>query len=151
VRESDDEATWPNLNHKHMPNNSVGIKAILTFPKDVYVIMIPPVPDRITTIVPAAVTLKNTTRSDFVLFAPTPCDVHFWELCDEAGNIIQTEPAGDCIEIPVTKKLPAGQSIRGDNVVELNGKLLLKTKSFVLKYKFWGHPCQASFNVIVLG
>jgi hypothetical protein len=134
-----------------MPSKPTGIKAKLIFPQNVYVIVIPPMPNRIVITVSAAALLTNTTRSDLTVFSPTPCDVHFWELFDQSGDLIQTEPSGNCIQIPVSKKIPAGQSIRGDNDVKLDGKLLLKGKSFILKYKFWGYPCQAQFNVIVLG
>jgi len=109
--------------------------------------MMPPIPDRLETVVQVTAILENTTRSDFELMAPTPCDIHFWELYDGDGKrLIQTEPAEDCTQNVVFQRLPAGKSVRGDNIVRLNGRLLVSGQAYLLRYKFWGYKTEASFT-----
>ena len=128
-------------------NPKNGIKATLVCQKTVFVNKMPPIPDRLPAFAHVTATLTNTTRSDFNLQAPTPCDVNFWELYDSSNNLVQSEPHGMCPQHVVTASLPAGQTIRTDNVITLNGKLLESGETYTIKYKFWGYSSEASFTV----
>ena len=131
-------------------NPKNGVAASLACPATVTVNKMPPIPDRLPAYVHVTAILKNTTRSDFTLQAPTPCDVSFWEVFDSNDDLIQSEPHGICPQHVVDTKLPAGQSIRSDNVLTLNGKLLEDGEKYTIKYKFWGYPSEASFSVEVV-
>jgi hypothetical protein len=128
-----------------LTNPQKGILAKLFCQPNVTVNKLSPVPDRLPAYLHVTATLQNTTRSDFALQAPTPCDVNFWELYDDSGRLIQTELCSPCPQYVVNAALPAGESLRTDNSITLNGKLLLDGEKYTVRYKFWGYYSEASF------
>jgi hypothetical protein len=126
-------------------NPKNGVKAKIICPAKVFVNKMPPVPNHLSAFAHVTLILQNTTRSDFVLSAPTPCAVHFWELFDSAGDLVQTQPRKMCAQHVVTAPLPAGKSIREDVNVELNGKLLIDGETYTIQYKFWGYQSSGTF------
>src|SRR5215468_9206190 len=102
----------------------MAIDAKLWVPSDVWVNLMPPVPNKVLVPVPVAAFLTNQGTDEETLFAPTPCDVHYWEVRDAQGHVVQTEGPETCMNIVVTRPLGQGQTIRGDNTLRLNGKLL---------------------------
>ena len=131
-------------------NPKNGVKAQLVCPSKVNVNKMPPIPDHLSAFVHLTLILKNTTRSDFNLSAPTPCAVNFWELHDSSGKLVQTQPKEMCAQHVVTAQLPAGKSIRSDVNLELNGKLLADGQEYTIEYKFWGYACSGTFVVQVV-
>jgi hypothetical protein len=79
------------------------------------------------------------------LFAATPCDVHAWEVRDVDSRVVQAEEPEQCIQIIVTRPLESGQTIRGDNTLPLNGRLLKDGQRYTVHYGFWGYAAAASF------
>jgi hypothetical protein len=104
----------------------------------------PPVPTRVLVPVLVSAFLSNTGQSDESLFAPTPCDVHSWELL-EGPTVIQAEEPEICVDVVATRTLAAGVTIRGDNSLPLNGRLLKNGRRYTVRYKFWGHEATDAF------
>ena len=123
----------------------MAIDAKLWVPPDVWVNLMPPVPNKVLVSVPVTVLLTNQGEAEGTLFAPTPCDVHYWEVRDAQGHIVQAEGPETCIQITVTRPLEQGQMIRGDNTLPLNGTLLKDSQRYTVHYKFWGFAAKASF------
>ena len=127
-------------------NPKKGISARLACQSTVTVNKLSPAPDRLPAFVHATATLRNTTHSNFNLQAPTPCDVNFWELYDDSGRLIQTELHAVCPQHAVNALLPAGESLRTDNSIALNGRLLLNREKYTIRYKFGGYYSEATFT-----
>ena len=123
----------------------MAIDAKLWVPSDVWVNLMPPVPNKVLVPVPVAAFLTNQGTDEETLFAPTPCDVHYWEVRDAQGRIVQAEGPETCIDIVVTRPLGQGQTIRGDNTLPLNGTLLKDGQRYTVHYGFWGFAAAASF------
>ena len=118
----------------------------LDFPKILTVNKMPPLPDKLSTNGAAIIIVKNNSGKDEPLYAATPCDVHHWDLLDSDGNLIESEKDGMCSFVTQHGILKAGNSIRSDYVVGLNGKLL-KEISYKLRFKFWEFEAEAIFEV----
>jgi hypothetical protein len=121
------------------------IDATLWVPSDVYVNLMPPVPPKLLVPVPVAAFLTHQGGAEETLFAPRPCDVYAWEVRDAEGRVVQAEEPEQCIQISVTRPLEAGHTIRGDNTVPLNGRLLKDGQSYTVHDAFWGSAAAASF------
>lgn len=121
------------------------VSARLWVPNDVWVNLTPPVPNRVLVPVPVAVFLTNQGDSEETLFSPTPCDVHYWEIRDADGKVVQAEEPEICVQVVVTRPLNVGETIRGDNSLPLNGKLLKDGHRYTVHYKFWGFDAQGMF------
>jgi hypothetical protein len=48
--------------------------------------------------------------------------------------------------LPDKSHLEQGQTIRGDNTLPLNGRLLKDGQRYTVQYKFWGFAAAASFT-----
>jgi hypothetical protein len=110
----------------------------------------PPVPNKLMVSFQVSAFLTNLSGITETLFAPTPCDVHYWELRDSSGTLIQREPPEICTDMVVKFPLGAGETIRGDNIVSLDGKLLKDEERYTLKYQFWRQACEATFTAHLL-
>jgi len=84
------------------------------------------------------------------LFAPTPCDIHHWKLFDSSGALAQSEPPEACVDVIAQRPLAAGETLRGDSTVVLDGKLLKDGERYTLKYQFWGNACEDGFTAHLL-
>ena len=71
----------------------MAIDAKLWVPSDVWVNLMPPVPNKVLVPVPVAAFLTNQGTDKETLFAPTPCDVHYWEIRDAQGRVVQARGA----------------------------------------------------------
>jgi hypothetical protein len=72
-------------------------------------------------------------------------------LIDQRGQLIDSE--GDdqlCIQMVVTRELRPGETIRDDDVVALNGKLLKNNETYKLRYKYFGFEAETKFTVRVV-
>ena len=127
-------------------NSKKGVSAKLACQSTVTMNKLSPAPDRLSAFVHATATSQNTRRSNFNLQAPTPCDVNFWELYDDSGRLIQTELYALCSQHVVNALLPAGESLRTDNSIALNGRLLLNREKYTIRYKFLSYYSEATFT-----
>ena len=123
----------------------MAIDAKLWVPSDVWVNLMPPVPNKVLVPVPVAAFLTNQGVPEGTLFAPTPCDVHYWEVRDAQGRVVQAEGPETCMQVTVTRPLEQGQTIRGDKTLSLNGILLEDGQRYTVHYKFWGFAAKDSF------
>ena len=79
----------------------MAINAKLWVPPDVWVNLMPPVPNTVLVPVPVAAFLTNQGTDKETLFAPRPCDVHYWEVRDAQGRVVQAEGPETCLQIGV--------------------------------------------------
>lgn len=128
----------------------IGLDARLWCPQDVYVNLRPPVPNKVPVVVQIVAFLTNTGGVAETLFATTPCDIHYWELFDSAGQLVQSEPPEECVDVVAQRELAAGETLRGDSTVVLDGKLLRDGERYRLKYQFWGGACEDGFTAHLL-
>lgn len=128
----------------------VGLDARLWCPQHVYVNLRPPVGNKVPVVFQVVAFLTNTGGAAESLFAATPCDIHYWELFDSSGALVQSEPPELCVDVVAQHTLAAGQTLRGDSTVTLNGKLLKDGERYTLKYKFWGNACEDGFTAHLL-
>lgn len=128
----------------------MSISAKLWVPGDVWVNWMPPVPERILVSLPVAAFLTNQGALTEMLFAPTPCDIHYWQLIDADGRIVQAEEPEICVGTIVNRPLNPAETIRGDNVLPLNGTLLRDGQRYTVRYKFWGCESEDGFTAHVV-
>jgi hypothetical protein len=117
----------------------------LWVPSDLWINLMPPVPNRVLASLPVVVFMTNTGPSPVTLMASTPCDVHYWEVRDEAGRVIQAEEPEICTQVIVTRVVGSQETLRGDNTLPLNGKLFNDGERYTVHYKFWGQPAEDAF------
>lgn len=121
------------------------IDAKLWVPNEVWVNRMPPVPRRVIVSVPVAAFLTNRGADDETLTVPTPCDVHNWEIRDTDGRVIEAEPLEYCAQVIESTLIPAGRTIRGDNVLRLDGQRLVDGERYTVVYEFWGQKAEDVF------
>lgn len=87
--------------------------------------------------------VAHYVNKEETISVPTPCDVHYWEVVDSKGNLVQVElvqvePPEICIQVVETRSLKAKETILGDNTLLLDGKLLKDGQRYTVRYRFWG-------------
>lgn len=122
------------------------IDARLWVPNEVWVNLMLPVPNKVLVSVPIVAFLTNESDEVATVAASTPCDVHYWEVRADGGNIVQAEPPeAICAYQYVLRELKPGETLRGDNTLLLNGKLLADGAEYSVHYKFFGHAAIGRF------
>ncbi|MDP4026613.1 hypothetical protein Q8W71_28805 [Methylobacterium sp. NEAU 140] len=136
----------PKISASILPNFDMQVD----FPKIVTVNKMIPLPTKLSAKATAVIILKNNSGKDEQLYAANPCEIHHWDLMDSKGALIESEKDGMCSSITQNRTLKAGETIRSDYVVSLNGKLLKENEPYKLLIKFWGFEAEASFEVTFL-
>lgn len=124
----------------------MSVDAKMWCPNEVWINVQPPVPRELLVSVPVTAFLTNQGDGEVSLYSPTPCEVHYWEVVDENGNLIQAKQPEPCIDMVAIYKLTAGDTLRGDNNLPLNGKLFEEDKQYTIRYKFWGFDIEDRFT-----
>jgi len=76
---------------------------------------------------------------------PRPATSTTWEVRDAQGRVVQAEGPETCLQIVVTRPIGQGQTIRGDNTLPLNGKLLKDGQRYTVALRLLGFAAAASF------
>jgi len=125
----------------------MAVDAKLWVPSDVYVNLMPPIPDPVLVSVAAIAFLTNQSEAEATVCVGRPCDVHRWKITDAQGNLIQEQEPQNCPHLVVTEALAPHETIRGDGVLPLNGTRLEDGQRYTVHYWFWGLEATDRFVV----
>lgn len=125
-----------------------GDKQLLKFdveaPKSVSINLQPPIKDHGATPLAVTLTLSNPMRSDITATAPNACLAQTYVIVDADGNAVQDKSVCPENYQPVSKLVPAGQSLSESIDLTLVGDEF-KDGTYTLKYRYYGYEGEADF------
>jgi hypothetical protein len=98
-------------------------------------------------VIQVKVSLRNNTRNQVTLTAPTACKVFRWQIFDRAGDMVQSViPKDTCPQSPVTAYLPAGEASEEFYAIVLEAQRYRAGDDYLVHYWYWGYEGEFQFK-----
>ena len=128
-------------------------KGSLGFLENAVIVTAEPNRDRVTlksgepAVIQVKVNLRNSTRQQVTLTAPTACKVFRWQIYDRSGDMIQTVvPKDTCPQSRVTAYLPSGEASEEFYAIVLEAQRYRAGDDYLVHYWYWGYEGEFQFK-----
>lgn len=126
------------------------LKLKLVIPDHITINLMPPVPRRLTVGLPITAFLSNESSKPVDVSAPTPCDVTYWTVKDSGGKTVESSRPEICNFVMQNRTIEPNETLRHDDVAELNAHVLVPGEEYTVEYHYWGVVEKAKFNVRIV-
>jgi len=97
-------------------------------------------------VIQVKVLLRNNTREDVTLNAPSACKLFRWQIFSRAGDMVQSKVTEDsCPDKAVSAILPPGQTLEEFYSITLVPERYHAGEDYLVHYWYWGHEGQFQF------
>jgi hypothetical protein len=98
-------------------------------------------------VIQVKVSLRNNTRADVRLKAPSACKMFRWQIFDRSGDMLQSKVSEDtCPNTEVTAILPPGQKLEEFYSIALVPTRYRAGHDYLVHYWYWGYEGQFQFK-----
>ncbi len=93
------------------------------------------------------VTLRNNTRKDVTLTAPTACKIFRWQVFSRSGELMQSKINEEsCPASGVAVGLPSGQQIQEFYSIQLTRTRYRQGEDYLVRAWYWGYETEFQFK-----
>ena len=98
-------------------------------------------------VIQVKVSLRNNTREDVTLKAPSACKMFRWQIFDRSGDMLQSKVSEDtCPNTEVVAILPPGERLEEFYAIALVPARFRAGDDYLVHYWYWGYEGQFQFK-----
>ncbi len=99
------------------------------------------------TVIQVKVLLRNNTREEVTLTAPSACKLFRWQVFSRSGDMVQSKVTENtCPNQSVSAILPSGETLEEFYSIELVPSRYRAGDDYLVHYWYWGHEGQFQFT-----